>query len=80
MIHNSEFTEISSGATECEPHGENPLVGIKGTCVELDGLILRRSKDQGGIVISMEVNKYPEWGFTYTTTDRDLHLPEGGGV
>jgi hypothetical protein len=78
--YKSKYTETPSGTIKYDPHGENPLVGIKGTHIDTDGLVLRRSKDQGGIVLFLEDNKYSEWSFTYTVTDIDLHFPEEGGI
>ncbi|WUR04995.1 L-type lectin-like domain-containing protein [Vairimorpha necatrix] len=76
----SSYTETPSSSIKYIPNSSNDLVGVKGLKSSPDGLILRRSLDQGGIVYFLADNKYPEWSFSYTITDLNLHFPEEGGV
>lgn len=62
------------------PGSANETVGIKGTNVEADGLVLRRHTDEGGLVVFLTPNKYHEWSFSYTFSIASLRFPHIGGV
>ncbi|EEQ81738.1 hypothetical protein NCER_101708 [Vairimorpha ceranae BRL01] len=76
----SQYTETPSDTIRYIPGATNEIVGVHGLKAVEDGIILRRSLDQGGIVYFLEDNKYPEWSFSYTITDINLNFPEEGGV
>ncbi|KAF9761632.1 hypothetical protein NGRA_2504 [Nosema granulosis] len=73
-------TEVASDTIRYDPHGKNEFVGAKGAILTDHGLRLRQDKENGGLVLFLEDNKYEEWSFEYTISDIDLHFPEQGGV
>lgn len=78
--HKKGVVEHPDEQVTYHPRGKNETVGVKGTHVEEDGLLLRRHTDEGGLVVFLTPNKYDEWSFSYTFANAPLRFPHIGGV